>query len=192
MEGDLVLVRVTAFKGEYKIQDKWEEEGYFVKSHPYGSIAVYGVRPVIGGNRRVLHRKLLLLLGSKVEESLVNQSHMKQKSKKNVNFQPTENLVEISSESDSEKETLLVSGPQNVIPKKGNDATVAESGSETDDTFQDGDISKDYSPDKPLDTLFSASNVHFSCFFFRYHSFQFSSSNKNQLKKMDQSPSLIK
>ena len=43
---------------------------------------------------------------------------MKQNATKNVNFQRIENLVEICSESDSEEEKFLMSGPAKVIPKK--------------------------------------------------------------------------
>ena len=62
-----------------------------------------------------MHRNLLLPVGSKMEESLVNQSPMKQKSTRYVNIQPTEKLAEISSDS---QEILLVSGSPKVIPKK--------------------------------------------------------------------------
>ena len=87
----------------------------------------------------MFHRNSLLPLGSKVKESLVNKSSMQQRSTENVNSQPIENLMEMSSESDSEEEILLVSKSPRVILKKGNDTIVAESGSEIADTFQDGD-----------------------------------------------------
>ena len=74
---------------------------------------------------------------------------MKQKSTKNVNFQPTENLVEISSVSDSEEDMLLMSGPPKVIPKKGSDGIVAECWSKSDDTSQYEDVSEQDYPDEP-------------------------------------------
>ena len=80
---------------------------------------------------------------------------MKQKSTKNVNNQPTETLLEISFESDSGGKMSLVSGLPKVI--------VAKSGSETEDTSKDGDISEKDCQDEPLDTLLSASNLHFLC-----------------------------
>ena len=40
-EGDLILVRVTAFKGKHKIHDKRKEKGYVVKSQPHAGIPVY-------------------------------------------------------------------------------------------------------------------------------------------------------
>ena len=58
---------------------------------------------------------------------------MMQKSPKNVKSQPTGNLVEISSKSDSEGDVTCVRITKGDI-QKGNDAIVAESGSETDDT----------------------------------------------------------
>ena len=67
----------------------------------------------------------------------MNQFPMKQKSIRHVNFQPTENLVEICSESYLE-EMLHMSGPPKLIPKKGNGAGVVESGSKTDASAQDG------------------------------------------------------
>ena len=88
-EGDLVLV-----KDKHNIQEKWEEE-YVVRSQPHAGIPVHEVELVIGGEKREL---LLLPLGSKMEESLVSKSPMKQKSTKNVNIWPVENLMEISSE----------------------------------------------------------------------------------------------
>ncbi len=60
---DLVLVKVTAFKGKHKIQDKWEEEEHVVLSQPNVDIPVYEVQPVNGGKIRILHRNLLLPLG---------------------------------------------------------------------------------------------------------------------------------
>ena len=63
---DLVLVKVVAWKGRHKIQDKWEQDEYVVVSQPNPGIPVHKVRPVTGGKEKVLHRNLLLPLGIKL------------------------------------------------------------------------------------------------------------------------------
>ena len=66
--GDLVLVRVVAHKGRHKIQNRWEDEEYVVVDQPNSSIPVYTVKPITGGKERILHRNLLLPLGTKVKD----------------------------------------------------------------------------------------------------------------------------
>ena len=67
--GDLVLVRVVAFKGKHKIQNRWEDEEYVIVSQPNLDIPVYKVKPVTGqGRERTLHRNLLLPLGTSISE----------------------------------------------------------------------------------------------------------------------------
>ena len=66
-EKDLVLVKIVAHKGRYKLQDKWEPEEYVVVEQPIAGTPVYRVQPVTGGNIRTLHRNLLLPLGVKLE-----------------------------------------------------------------------------------------------------------------------------
>ena len=66
-EKDIVLVKVVAHKGRYKLQDKWEPEEYVVIEQPIAGTPVYNVQPVNGGNIRTLHRNLLLPLGVKLE-----------------------------------------------------------------------------------------------------------------------------
>ena len=68
-KGDLVLVRIVAHKGRHKIQNKWEDEEYVIIDHPDPSIPVYKVKPVSGGKERILHRNLLLPLGTKAQSS---------------------------------------------------------------------------------------------------------------------------
>ena len=41
--GDMVLVHVTAFKGDHKIQDQWENREYIVEKWPYPDVPVYVV-----------------------------------------------------------------------------------------------------------------------------------------------------
>ena len=66
-EKDLVLVKIVAHKGRYKLQDKWKPEEYVVVEQPIAGTPVYRVQPVTGGNIKTLHRNLLLPLGVKLE-----------------------------------------------------------------------------------------------------------------------------
>jgi hypothetical protein len=64
--GDRVLVRVVAYDGKHKIADKWEDHPYLVIKQPNEDIPVFKVRREDGEGRcRVLHRNLLLPIGSK-------------------------------------------------------------------------------------------------------------------------------
>ena len=65
LEGDLVLVKQTAWKGKHKIQDRWESEEYQVVGQP---IPVYTVQGFTGGRTRVLHRNLLLYLQGRITQ----------------------------------------------------------------------------------------------------------------------------
>ena len=63
--GDMVLVRVTAFKGCHKMQDRWENREYVVEKWPYPDLPVYVVCPSDGeGHGRTLHRNYLLHINS--------------------------------------------------------------------------------------------------------------------------------
>ena len=56
-EGDTVLVHVTTFKGQQKIQNWWENREYAVKQQPYSNLLVYVVCPHDGeGHSLTLHR----------------------------------------------------------------------------------------------------------------------------------------
>ena len=66
--GDLVLVKQTAWKGRYKIQDCWEEEEYQVVAYPTSGVPVYVVKSIVGGRPRVLHRNLLLPLQGRIRQ----------------------------------------------------------------------------------------------------------------------------
>ena len=66
-EKDIVLVKIVAHKGRYKLQDTWEPEEYAVVEQPIAGTPVYRVQPVTGGNIRTLYRNLLLPLGVKLE-----------------------------------------------------------------------------------------------------------------------------
>ena len=64
---DLVLVKVTAFKGRHKIQDRWEPTEYKVVAQPHPNVPVYKVEPTEGGKSRVLHRNFLLPIETTLE-----------------------------------------------------------------------------------------------------------------------------
>lgn len=66
-EGDRVLVRVVKFDGRHKIQDRWEDHPYYIISQPNRDIPVFKIkREDDQGKERVLHRNLLLPIGSKL------------------------------------------------------------------------------------------------------------------------------
>ena len=65
--GDRVLVKVVKFDGRHNLCNKWEEDIYIVTSKPNPDVPVYKVRKEDGSGRtRVLHRNLLLPVGSKM------------------------------------------------------------------------------------------------------------------------------
>ena len=66
--GDLVLVKQTAWKGIYKIQDRWESGEYQVVGQPTPGVPVYTVKRITGGKSRVLHRNLLLPLQGRIRQ----------------------------------------------------------------------------------------------------------------------------
>ena len=67
--GDTVLVHVTAFKGQHKMQNRWENSEYVVEKRPYPNLPVYVVCPRDGeGHSRTLHRNYLLPISSNMEQ----------------------------------------------------------------------------------------------------------------------------
>ena len=63
--GDTVLVCVTTFKGQHKMQDRWENGEYVVEKWPYPDLPVYVVCPRDGeGHSQTLHRNYLLPISS--------------------------------------------------------------------------------------------------------------------------------
>ena len=62
---DTVSVHVTAFKGQHKMEDRWENREYFVEKWPYPDLPVYVVCPRDGeGHSWTLHRNYLLPISS--------------------------------------------------------------------------------------------------------------------------------
>ena len=81
--GDKVLLKCTAFKGKYKIQDAWENTIYQVIEQPLGKLPVFKIRSMEGDNKmKVVHWNVLLPLFSDPSdhtneldtESVVDQS----------------------------------------------------------------------------------------------------------------------
>ena len=67
--GDTVLVHVTAFKGQHKMQYRWENREYVVEKWPYPDLPVYVVCPRDGeGHSQTLHRNYLLPISSNMEQ----------------------------------------------------------------------------------------------------------------------------
>ena len=67
--GDLVLVKITAWKCKHKIQDRWESDEYQVIEQPTPGIPVYKVKCIAGGRTRVLHHNLLLPLQGRLRQA---------------------------------------------------------------------------------------------------------------------------
>ncbi|XP_052098324.1 uncharacterized protein LOC127733081 [Mytilus californianus] len=71
---DRVLVKILAFDGTHKLQDKWEEDPYVILDQPNTELPVYVVRKENGhGRKRTLHRNHLLPIGS-INEELVEEN----------------------------------------------------------------------------------------------------------------------
>ena len=66
--GDRVLVKILAFEGKHKIQDKFEEEPYVVVEQPNKDIPVYRVRSEKSDVAKTLHRNHLFPIGDKLME----------------------------------------------------------------------------------------------------------------------------
>ena len=58
---DTVLVHVTTFKGQHKIQSRWENREYVVEQQPYPNLPVYMVHPIDWEwHNHTLHQNFLL------------------------------------------------------------------------------------------------------------------------------------
>ena len=75
--GDRVLVKIVAFDGKHKLSDRWEPDPYIIVRQPSSDIPVYEVQRENGiGPKRMLHRNLLLPIGSLPLNSKVNREHV--------------------------------------------------------------------------------------------------------------------
>ena len=66
--GDLILVKQTAWKGRYKIQERWESEEYQAVGQLSPGVPVYTVKDIAGIRAKVLNRNLLLPLQGRVRQ----------------------------------------------------------------------------------------------------------------------------
>ena len=66
--GDRVLVKVLAFEGKHKIQDRFENDMYTVIEQPNEHIPVYKVKAETSGAIRTLHRNHLFPIGDRIAE----------------------------------------------------------------------------------------------------------------------------
>ena len=73
--GDTVLVHVTTFKGQHKMQYRWENREYVVEKWPYPDLPVYVVCPRDGeGHSQTLHRNYLLPISSNMGQDEIDGS----------------------------------------------------------------------------------------------------------------------
>ena len=71
---DLVLLRRTAFKGQHKVKDHWEDTIYHVEGKPYAGLTVFKIAPAAGeGKLKVVHQTLLLPFGGSLERGPDNE-----------------------------------------------------------------------------------------------------------------------
>ena len=62
--GDRVLIKRTGFTGKHKLANKWENVPYVVVDQPNKDIPVYRLKEEGGVTEKILHRNLLLPIGS--------------------------------------------------------------------------------------------------------------------------------
>ena len=72
--GNLVLVKVDAWKGKRKIKDRWDEETWEVSQKITADVPSYEVTNQ-HGQSQVLHQNLLLLVTSKIGIPLCMGNH---------------------------------------------------------------------------------------------------------------------
>lgn len=144
---DLVLVKVVAWKGRHKIQNKWEEDEYYVMDQPNADIPVYRVKCVNGGKERVLHRNLLLPLGSKYQDDIDEDSELESDPEEEHS-----EIVEISSPSIPKEKVLE--------DKKVHSETPAV-GKQSDDVVQES-VGNALDSKVELDDLSSKSDLAFA------------------------------
>ena len=66
---DMVLVHVTTFKGQHKLQNRWENREYVVEWQPYPDLPVYVVCPRDGqGHSQTLLSNYLLPISNSLEQ----------------------------------------------------------------------------------------------------------------------------
>ena len=74
--GERVLVKVLAFEGKHKIQDRFEEDIYTVIEQPNERIPVYRVRSETSNTVNTLHRNRLFPIGDRKMEKPVPKKRL--------------------------------------------------------------------------------------------------------------------
>ena len=73
--GDTVLICVTVFKGQHKIQSRWENREHVVQWKPYPNLPVYGLHPRgREGCSHTLHQNFLLPISLNVEQDEITNA----------------------------------------------------------------------------------------------------------------------
>ena len=68
--GDMVLVHITAFKSQHKIQNRWKNRKYVVEWQPYPNLPVYVIHPMDGeGCSQTMHKNYLLPINNNLEQA---------------------------------------------------------------------------------------------------------------------------
>ena len=137
--GDIVLVKVVAWKDRHKIQDRWEQGEYVIIDQPNPDIPVYTVKPVDADLPvRTLHRNLLLPLGVQMKGNTI----------------PTDSLENIETE---DKGIVLLSdtviSPSPVTPKERHESILKKSDVNQQETIEEGEdliILEDTDDNHPL------------------------------------------
>ena len=122
--GDRVLVRQVAFKGRYKISEKWAKDLYVVIGIPIAGVPVFKVQKESDiSDVKTLHRNLLLPFSAIPRTNQIE--HTLQKSDKTFRTKPgkavPEPVVQISESehsSDSEQEEMVIPVPRYVPPHR--------------------------------------------------------------------------
>lgn len=104
---------IVAYDGKHKIADKWEDNPYLIISQPNEDIPVFTVRREDGEGRcKVLHRNLLLPIGTKFPVTDTSPPVPKPKARKANRKDKDVNHTNISSSvSDSESEYSFAGYP---------------------------------------------------------------------------------
>ena len=106
--GDRVLVKILAFEGKHKLADRWEDEPYVVLQQPNPEIPVFVVQRESGeGQKRTLHRNVLLPIGSLSDFFSTDTPPPKDKSKQRQVLDQKDGTF-VDDESEEEDDILLV------------------------------------------------------------------------------------
>lgn len=138
VEGDRVLVKVVSFDGKHKIQDRWEDHPYIILKQPNKEIPVFKVRREDGQGRiRVLHRNLLLPIGTKLTSPVPAPRTKKLRTVRDQKVEAEEPPNQHNTdESDEENDFLYFAGQPPVV---GDESDVLDDGRSSDAGTVTGD-----------------------------------------------------